>query len=231
MKIVTGHSVQNAFPAFCEMLGEVPEVTVLFPDRGFRSFVDVVKAHEPDIVMTMDSMIPSAMLALPQLDDECLPIHKRVVVTADYNSALLVVAAQTGFDDVVDVSRSIGVVIAQLGDLIEGKRSLRSNPIWQLLDCPSDLSRTEIILADEVDRQIVGLVAVGLSDREIADLVYLSCQTVRNRVSRLLDRCGVRNRTQLALLYTRAEYERVVRHSHATDRYVCRFDRASVEAV
>jgi len=56
---------------------------------------------------------------------------------------------------------------------------------------------------DETDRQILRLLATGQSDKQIAEAVYLSLQTVRNRVSRLLNRFGKENRTQLAVFIAR----------------------------
>ena len=53
---------------------------------------------------------------------------------------------------------------------------------------------------DPTGRDILSLLASGLSNREIADRVYLSYQTVRNRVSLLLELTGAANRTQLALM-------------------------------
>lgn len=52
----------------------------------------------------------------------------------------------------------------------------------------------------QVDREIMSLIGKGMTDREIAARVYLSPQTVRNRVSRLLTTLGRENRTQLALM-------------------------------
>lgn len=52
----------------------------------------------------------------------------------------------------------------------------------------------------QVDREIMSLIGRGMTDREIATRVYLSPQTVRNRVSRLLTTLGRENRTQLALM-------------------------------
>lgn len=52
----------------------------------------------------------------------------------------------------------------------------------------------------QVDREIMSLIGRGMTDREIAARVYLSPQTVRNRVSRLLTTLGRENRTQLALM-------------------------------
>lgn len=54
------------------------------------------------------------------------------------------------------------------------------------------------------DRRIIELVAEGLADKEIASLVFLSPQTVRNRISHILYVSGARNRTQLAVSFIRA---------------------------
>ena len=54
---------------------------------------------------------------------------------------------------------------------------------------------------DETDGDIVRLITAGLSNTEIAERVFLSVQTVRNRISRLLEASGARNRTHLAAMY------------------------------
>jgi DNA-binding NarL/FixJ family response regulator len=41
-----------------------------------------------------------------------------------------------------------------------------------------------------------------MTDKQISQCVYLSAQTVRNRISRLLGLLGRDNRTQLALMVT-----------------------------
>jgi DNA-binding NarL/FixJ family response regulator len=59
-------------------------------------------------------------------------------------------------------------------------------------------------MLDPTDREILQLVARGLSDKEISSEVFMAHQTVRNRVSRLLHNFAVRNRTELAVLCERA---------------------------
>lgn len=59
------------------------------------------------------------------------------------------------------------------------------------------------VCTNAVDRHIIELVADGLADKEIARLVYLSHQTVRNRISRILAVSGARNRTHLAAAFIR----------------------------
>ena len=56
---------------------------------------------------------------------------------------------------------------------------------------------------DAVDERIVNLVAEGLSDKQIGTALGLSPQTIRNRVSRMLNESGLRNRTELAVQFVR----------------------------
>lgn len=53
----------------------------------------------------------------------------------------------------------------------------------------------------ERERRVIELVAKGLSNKEIADALYLSEGTVRNYLSTVLDKLGLRDRTQLAIFY------------------------------
>lgn len=51
------------------------------------------------------------------------------------------------------------------------------------------------------ERDIIELVAEGLNNREIAARLFLSEGTVRNYISAVLEKLGLRDRTQLAVFY------------------------------
>lgn len=53
------------------------------------------------------------------------------------------------------------------------------------------------------EREIAALVAEGLDNRDIAARLFLSQGTVRNRISGILDKLGMTNRTQLAIAWIR----------------------------
>lgn len=53
----------------------------------------------------------------------------------------------------------------------------------------------------EREQEIIGLVAEGLSNREIAGRLFLSEGTVRNYISNILEKLSLRDRTQLAVFY------------------------------
>lgn len=57
--------------------------------------------------------------------------------------------------------------------------------------------------------EVVELIAQGLSNQEIADRLFISNGTVRNHVSLILEKCGLKHRTQIAVRYLnkRAEGE------------------------
>ena len=59
-------------------------------------------------------------------------------------------------------------------------------------------------LLGEREREITALVAEGLDNRDIAARLFLSEGTVRNRISAILDKLSLTNRTQLAILWLNA---------------------------
>lgn len=64
---------------------------------------------------------------------------------------------------------------------------------------------TRLAGLSERENEIVGLVAKGLDNKEIAGALYISEGTVRNHISTILAKLGLKNRTQLAIRYYRPE--------------------------
>lgn len=56
-------------------------------------------------------------------------------------------------------------------------------------------------LFTERELQIMELIAKGLSNREIAQTIYISEGTVKNYISSILDKTGLQHRTQIAIYY------------------------------
>lgn len=131
------------------------------------------------------------------------PTLKKVCLAAFTSEATLDWALQLGFDDLVDGAQAHEETRQQLIDLVNGTRNPNTSNC--LVEPPTDENAhsLKVHLHDHIDREIVRLIARGYADREISHCIFLSAQTVRNRVSRLLERSGARNRTHLAVLYVR----------------------------
>jgi DNA-binding NarL/FixJ family response regulator len=60
-------------------------------------------------------------------------------------------------------------------------------------------SASEVVQLTEREREILALLARGASNREISETLYIAGGTVKNHLSNILGKLGVRDRTQAAL--------------------------------
>jgi DNA-binding NarL/FixJ family response regulator len=60
--------------------------------------------------------------------------------------------------------------------------------------------RADINLLTEREREVLALVAQGLSNTDITDRLHVSLPTVKTHVSRILSKLGARERTQLVVI-------------------------------
>lgn len=72
--------------------------------------------------------------------------------------------------------------------------------IPDLLTTPKQFDYSQFDISDR-EYEVIELVADGLSNKEIAEHLYLSEGTVRNYLSSILDKLKLRDRTQLAIFY------------------------------
>jgi two-component system, NarL family, response regulator LiaR len=95
----------------------------------------------------------------------------------------------------------VAVLFAGLGislglTLRQKKRAQPETPIQA--ECPFEPDRTRVTELGITPREleILGLIAAGLSNREIAGKLYVSENTVKTHSSRLFDKLGAKRRTQ-----------------------------------
>lgn len=167
------------------ILGESrPDVLLLDVRLGEESGIDIArKARQDrsDCRVIMFSSFPS---------DEAL-------VAANHAGASAFLMKTGSASDLIDAIKKVaeGANLLDTARVKEAKGRLESNGYGTLMEL------------DETDREIMRLISLGQSDKQICNHVFLSLQTVRNRVSRLLTRFGKDNRTQLALLYTQFDLQ------------------------
>ncbi|MBO4788378.1 MAG: response regulator transcription factor [Lachnospiraceae bacterium] len=84
------------------------------------------------------------------------------------------------------------------GQTVFGEKIIGKLP--ELMKTPETFDYEAHGITDK-EREILTLVAAGRSNKEIASELFLSEGTVRNYLSSLLDKLGLRDRTQLAVYY------------------------------
>ena len=123
----------------------------------------------------------------------------RIIIAAEnVDSAFAYRALAFGADDVIDVAGDDGRLARAIRMSLSDAAPSFGGHLVREVDTQADITSLSINYFDDVDRRIVPMIVAGFTDREIADVVHLSHQAVRNRISRLLLRSGIRNRTQLA---------------------------------
>jgi len=65
---------------------------------------------------------------------------------------------------------------------------------------PDDLRQAELAVLTGREREVLALVAAGLSNEEIGQRLFMSPATAKTHVSRAIAKLGVRDRAQLVVL-------------------------------
>ncbi|QBI18584.1 response regulator transcription factor [Egibacter rhizosphaerae] len=182
------------------------EVVVTAEASDGDEALEVIRRHRPDVVL-LDLRMPrrdgiATLEALRGRGDET-PV---LVLTTFDDDELVLHALRSGAHGYllkdVTFEHLIGAVrtLAQGGTLVEPSVTQRlldaaaSQPQPGFLD---GLLRAEDL--SERELEILRLMAAGYANHEIADVLYLAPGTVKNHVSSLLLKLGVRDRTRAVL--------------------------------
>ena len=165
-----------------------------------QSALQMLDLYRPDLlVLAMTD--PSQSVQVARVCSTKWPQVRTLILSSDVRPAFRYVAHQYGVSEVMSTRAGLEEILEHLESTIAGKSQVRNAEVQLVERELKDSGYLPLIQAREVDREILLYVCDGLTDREIADLVYLSPQTVRNRISAMLQRCGKSNRTQLAIMY------------------------------
>ena len=158
----------------------------------------------PDVVCVKRIPLREWFSLLHEVEDRCTCSKRpRLVLLAhQVDSAYVYRVLSYGFDDVVDIGMNDEAVLAALEAASDPKRQACEQWLVGGIDLPPSLVDSPIAYADQLDYRIAGMIAAGYTDREISEAIHFSYQAVRNRVSALLCRSGLHNRTHLASRYT-----------------------------
>lgn len=99
------------------------------------------------------------------------------------------------------LKQNFDCILPSIDAVMNGQRVFGDNIINKLPSLYSSAPSFEKYDLSEREIQVITKIADGLSNREIADILFLSEGTVRNYISVILEKLNLRDRTQIAIFY------------------------------
>src|SRR5713226_6258501 len=188
------------------MLSSSPDIEVVGEAKTGREALEMARTKLPDIVL-MDVRMPDmdGLEATRKIKEE-RPRTAVIMVTMHDNPTYLRDAVRAGAagyllkdvskDELVDAIRQVATGGAFIeSQMLKGMLS-EMKPAGQASSpAAKNLTKRE--------REILSLVAEGMSNREIADKLVLSPETVKSHVAAILEKLNVSDRTQAAIYAVR----------------------------
>jgi DNA-binding NarL/FixJ family response regulator len=196
----------------CKLLALEEDFEVVAQAQDGRQVLEVLQQLEPDILL-LD-------LKMPGLDG--LGTLQRLQAVKN-RTRVIVLTASDDKNEFVQAMRlgTSGIVLKQTATelLIKSIRKVHAGEIWLDSHTTAAVIR-QFVAADETppplapaspgrerersplsqrEREIVALVAQGFKNKEMAEKMFISEQTVKNHLHNIFDKLGVSDRLELAL--------------------------------
>ena len=209
LRVVIAEDQPMVRAGFRALLDSRPDIEVVGEAATGSEALDQVRALHPDVVV-MD-------IRMPEMDG--LEATRRITTDAELRRTRILVLTTFELDEYVfgaldagasgfllkggepaDLVRAIRIVAA--GDSLLAP-SVTRRLIDTYVSQPRPNAKTELDHVDELtnrEREVLGLIATGLTNAEIAEALQLSPLTAKTHVSRILMKLGARDRVQLVII-------------------------------
>ncbi|NUU23886.1 MAG: response regulator transcription factor [Streptomycetaceae bacterium] len=187
-----------------DLLGAEPDIEVVGESASAQEAVRRIPALNPDVAI-LDGRLP---------DGSGIDVCREVRSRFPHIQALIL----TSYDDedalfAAIMAGAAGYVLKQIRgtDLVDGVRRVAAgqslldpNITAKVLDRVRGGDSVDPRLADlsAREREVLGFVTQGLTNRQIAEKMHLADKTVKNYVSALLNKLGLERRVQAAVFAT-----------------------------
>src|SRR5699024_175868 len=193
------------------MLTGAPDIEVVAEAVDCHSVVEKVRLYRPVVALLDIKMATEddGLRALEQLQEMADPPYTAMLTTFDLDEYISA-ALRTGANGFLLKDVDPEVLTRSLRDLASGGAVLDPSVAARMVHSQRDELRAAeparelLSVLSEREREVIRLVGRGLANAEIGAELHLSEATVKGYVSTVLDKIGVDNRVQAALLAYRS---------------------------
>ena len=189
------------------ILGAEPDIEVEGTGTSGEEAVSLFSACEPDVVL-MDIQMPGGDgLSAAEKILAADPAARVVFLTTFSDDDYIVRALRLGARGYL-IKQDVATLAPALRSVMAGQSVLEGEVLARAAALSADGVRPsrgepEMRGLTEREREVVRAIADGMSNAEVAAALYMSEGTVRNHISAILAKLGLRNRTQIAVYYYR----------------------------
>jgi NarL family two-component system response regulator LiaR len=170
-----------------------------------REAVDKTRALRPDVVL-MDLLMPEMDgIAATKAIKEFNPEVKIIVLTSFQDDEHIMPAIEAGATGYLLKDVSAPELVKAIEGAFQGQAQLHPEVARKLMEQVRQ-PRRRTDPAEELtprERDVLGLIASGMSNKEIARELVMTERTVKGHVSNILGKLGLQDRTQAALYAVR----------------------------
>jgi two-component system, NarL family, nitrate/nitrite response regulator NarL len=186
-----------------KLLDASGDITVVGEAGNGDETIKMLGKVKPDVLL-LDLRMPGkdGLGVLEEMNGES-PQTRVILVTEGENQHDVVRAVRLGARGVVWKQSASALLLKSIRKVHSGEVWLDNRMTSEVIDAFKKTSeggvRREKPLLSPREREIVQLVAQGYRNREIAEKLFISEQTVKNHLHNIFDKLGVSDRLELAL--------------------------------
>lgn len=202
IQVVIADDVQILRQGLKAILSRDSEIEVSGLASNGKEAWEICKKAPPHVVL-MDMRMPDydGEWGIARIK-ECFPQVKVLVLTTFDDSSTVDAAIQSGADGYILKEMEDEKLIQSIKAVCAGVRVFGESVFEEIKSQMEKGKRGVSVWIDELtprEREIMQCVAKGMDNKEIAAKIFLAEGTVRNNISRLLEKLKLKDRTQLAV--------------------------------
>ena len=188
MKVLLAEDQSMLRDALCQLLQLQPDVEVVHQAADGREAMELLKTNPVDVAILDVEMPYQTGLDVLEWVKEHQPAVKVIIVTTFKRPGYFERAVKADVDAYVLKERSIADLMKTIHTVLAGQKEYSPELMEVLMTHKNPLSHQELLVLEAA--------ATGLSNKEIAEKLYLSNGTIRNYMSAILTKLAADNRTE-----------------------------------